>query len=333
MNGDATAAAERDRRVRIAVLTYRRPDDLAAALPRLVEQARSVERARSATAAGTRADLLVVDNDPAGGARAQVEGFAAQHPEASVGYRHEPVPGIAAARNRALDCSADVDLLAFIDDDERPSPHWLRLLLGTYDAAGSAAVVGPVVSEFDQTPDPWIAAGRFFDRLRHRTGATVEVAATNNLLLDLRQVRDLGLAFDVEFGLSGGSDTLFTRTLHRRGGRLVWCDEAVVTDVVPAARTTRAWVLRRALRSGNSWSRTTLALAASPQDRTRARAVLTGRGLVRLGGAGVRLLLGVLVRSPGQRARGARTLARSAGMLSGAWGYVYVEYRRPRAAG
>jgi len=309
-------------KVRIAVLTFRRPDDIAATLPRLVEQARTVTDDR------TTADIVVVDNDPEASARAAVAQLAAESADIAIGYEHEPTPGIAAARNRALDTATDVDLLVFIDDDERPSPSWLSLLLQTYAEHHSAAVVGPVVSEFDETPSDWITAGRFFDRLRRPTGTPVVVAATNNLLLDLHQIRRLGLRFDEAFGLSGGSDTLFTRELDRRGGRLVWCDEAVVTDVVPASRTTRSWVVRRALRSGNSWSRTSLELSGSPAQRTAVRLRLCGQGLVRLAGGGARLAAGVVTRSPGQRARGIRTLARSAGLLSGAWGYVYQEYRR-----
>lgn len=310
-------------RVRIAVLTYRRPHDIGEALPRLVEQARSV------SSDSVVADVVVVDNDPAASARELVTAFAADHADITVVYEHEPTPGIAAARNRALDTAEQADLLVFIDDDERPSPDWLRLLLQTYASERCAAVIGPVVSEFASEPPAWISAGRFFDRLRRPTGAEVDVAATNNLLLDLHQVRRHRLRFDVEFGLSGGSDTLFTRQLRRSGGRLVWCDEAVVTDVVPASRATRSWVMRRALRSGNSWSRTSLALSASPPRRALVRLELTGRGLVRLAGAAARLTVGVATRSQGQRARGARTFARSMGMVSGAWGYVYQEYRRP----
>ena len=41
----------------------------------------------------------MVDNDPQGGAREQVEAYPAEW----VRYVHEPEPGIAAARNRALD--------------------------------------------------------------------------------------------------------------------------------------------------------------------------------------------------------------------------------------
>jgi hypothetical protein len=138
----------------------------------------------------------------------------------------------------------------------------------------------------------------------------------------------LGLDFDLRFGLSGGSDTKFTRELHQRGGRLIWCDEAVVTDVVPAARTTRSWVLRRALRSGNGESTTLLDIASPGSTRLLLRLRLSARGALRLAGGGARFMLGVVTRSLGHRARGVRTCARGLGMLAGAWGYVYHEYRR-----
>jgi succinoglycan biosynthesis protein ExoM len=332
----AAQSPDQPQRVRIAVLTYQRPKDLAEALPRLVEQAARVANE------GMIADIVVVDNDPAGGAQRLVKSFGSAGPATAasdrgstlappiidVRYEHEATPGIAAARNRALTTAGDVDLLVFIDDDERPCDHWLALLLQTYAEHHSAAVVGPVISQFAVEPDPWITAGGFFDRLRRPTGSRVDVAATNNLLLDLHQVRGLGLRFDTEFGLTGGSDTLFTRQLHRSGGRIIWCDEAIVADIVPAARVSRSWVVRRALRSGNSWSRTSLALTAGPVRRMLVRLRLSGRGLVRLAGGFARLSAGALTLSQGRRARGIRTLARGSGMLTGAWGYRYQEYKR-----
>ncbi|CAJ0557430.1 unnamed protein product, partial [Mesorhabditis spiculigera] len=141
------------------------------------------------------------------------------------------LPGIAAARNRALAESVDVDLLVFIDDDERPTSDWLTALLETRIRTGAGGVVGPVVSAFAAPLDPWIADGGFFDRRRLPTGTEVRVAATNNLLLDLRLVRSISLQFDERFSASGGSDSLFTRRYTGAGFTLVWCDEAVVTDV------------------------------------------------------------------------------------------------------
>jgi glycosyltransferase involved in cell wall biosynthesis len=287
--------------VTIAVLTFHRPDDLAAALALLTVQAAQV-------GPGHRAEVLVVDNDPAGSARS-VAAAAGD----SVRYVVEPEPGIAAARNRALDEAAGSDLLAFIDDDERPHDGWLAHLLATHEQTGAALVAGAVVSAFAQPLDPFLQAGDFFRRRRLRTGSTIAMAATNNLLLDLRDVRRLGLHFDVRFGLSGGEDTLFTRQLSRSGAHLVWCDEAVVTDHVPASRLTRGWVLRRALSSGNSVARVELALATGPVQRCRARLISAGRGLPRLAGGTARALWGLLCRSTAHRARGLRSAARGAG--------------------
>ncbi|MCZ2810479.1 glycosyltransferase [Modestobacter sp. VKM Ac-2979] len=307
------------RTVTIGVLTFRRPADLAALLPMLAEQV-----ARAA-ATGHRAEVLVVDNDPAGSGRAVVA--AAGCPV--VRYVLEPEPGIAAARNRVLAESHDRDVLVFIDDDERPRDDWLAQLLGTHRRTGAAAVAGAVVSDFSGPVDPWLVEGGFFVRRRLPTGTPIDVAATNNLLLDLRQLRPTGLRFDVAFGASGGEDTLFTRGIAQRGLTMVWCDEAVVTDVVPVDRATRSWVLRRAFSSGNSVSRVHLALAGSAAARLRVRLSCTGRGLPRLTAGLGRWALGAVTGSVRHRARGLRTAARGAGMVAGAAGHVYQEYGRP----
>ncbi|WP_035874501.1 glycosyltransferase family 2 protein [Cryobacterium sp. MLB-32] len=310
-------------RVLVAVLTYRRPDDLRELLPALIEQVSSLSAHDGATVV-SGAHIVVVDNDPDSAARELVGDFAVRGP---VHYMHEPTPGIAAARNRALDEAGDFDLLVFIDDDERPVAGWLSYLLSTYADLKPAAVVGPVVSRWDTEPSDWVRAGRFFERRRMRTGTTVSLAATNNLLLDLRQVRGLEVRFDARFGLSGGSDSLFTRQLHERGGTMVWCDEAVVIDVVPAERLTSDWVLRRAFRIGNTWSRIHLD-DTTPGRRIAVRTTLVLRGLVRVGGGLLRFLAGVLTGQLAHRARGLRTAARGAGMLTGSAGSVYSEYRR-----
>ncbi|TFD23129.1 MULTISPECIES: glycosyltransferase family 2 protein [Cryobacterium] len=314
-----------DPRVVIAVLTYRRPADLEELLPELLDQAGMVL---------APVEIIVIDNDPDAGARTLVTdtrwvetGEPASTGGTPIRYVHEPTPGIASARNRALQEGQGADLLIFIDDDERPSSHWLVQLLDTYSTYRPAAVVGPVLSQYDIEPDQWIRAGGFFERRRFTTGTPVSLAATNNLLLDLAQVRRLELSFDERFGLSGGSDSLFTRQLHQRGGQMIWCDEAIVIDIVPADRLTREWVLQRAFRMGNTWSRINL------DDTDRAKRVLVrmnlqARGAARLCGGIVRYIAGSLVGQVPLRARGLRTAARGAGMLAGSVGSVYHEYKR-----
>ena len=224
------------RAVTVAMLTFRRPDDLAVAIPRVLAQSSDIDPA---------ATLLIVDNDPAASAADAVAAFA----DPRVRYVHEPRPGIAAARNRALDEVADDGLLIFIDDDERPArrlaaeprrhvrPHG-QCRRGRASRLGLRRRTRPVDRARDASS---IDAACPPER-------RIDVAATNNLLLDMTQVRRLGLEFDEAFGISGGSDTLFSRQLVARGASMVWCDEAVVTDQVPA----RQGHARVGARSGHS---------------------------------------------------------------------------------
>ncbi|MEW1957299.1 glycosyltransferase [Kineococcus sp. NPDC059986] len=303
-------------RVLVAVLTFRRVEELSRLLPVLVGQA------ESATAA--RARVLVVDNDPAGSAEPVVGAHVGD-----VRYVHEPRPGIAAGRNRALAEGAGCDAVVFVDDDEVPAPGWLDALVDAWTRWGCAGVAGPVVSTWEGTLDPWLEASGTFARPRRTTGSVLPGAATNNLLLDLRILRRTGTTFDDAFGLTGGSDTMLTRELVARGEQLRWCDEAEVLEAVPADRLTREFVLRRHLRTGTTWSRVHLALRRRglPGGRTRTGLALRGAALI---GRGAALLVRPRV---ADRSRGACRLASGAGVLLGAIGLRYTEYARPRTPG
>jgi len=301
----------------VCVLTYRRNRELGELLPALIEQA---------ALAGPEASVLVVDNDPDGGAAEVVSSFPA------VRYVHEQEPGIAAARNRALAEASSARYLVFIDDDETPTPDWLGLLLETVRTTQAAAVVGSVESVFEVEPSAWVRAGEFFARRRLTTGTRVREGATNNLILDLEVVRRLGLRFDGEFGLSGGSDTLFTLQLTSSGEELVWCDEALVYDRVPAARTTREWVLRRAFRAGNTLVRCALVLSTTAWSRAAIRVRFGLDGAARTVLGYTQFLIGQLSGRTTLSARGRRRAARGSGMVAGVIGHVHVEYKRETAA-
>jgi glycosyltransferase involved in cell wall biosynthesis len=311
-------------RLTVGILTFRRPDALAAALPVVLSQL-AEQCAVDAGGDVLAAEVLVVDNDPAGSARGIAEGFTDQ----GLRYVIEPRPGIAAARNRVLDETAGSRLLIFLDDDEVPQQDWLAALLRTWRADRPAAVMGRVLSRFDHDLDPWVAAGEFFRRRRMPTGTEIGVAAAGNLLLDLDQVRAAGVRFDPALGLGGGEDTLFTRQLHAAGGRIVWCDESVAVDTVPATRTTRRWVLARSYSQGNTQVVIDLRLASGPAGRALVRIRSVLRGLLRIAGGLARAAAGVITRSLRHRARGWRTACRGAGMITAALGSRYREYARP----
>jgi succinoglycan biosynthesis protein ExoM len=318
-----TAGTER---LVVAVLTYRRPGRIAALVPVLVEQAAALTRRFE----GVAASVLVVDNDAAGtGVAAVAE--AAQAALVPVTAVIEPEPGISAARNRALRAPGDQDLLVFVDDDELPHTDWLLALYTTYRATGAAAVAGPVVSRYDVEPDPWVVAGGFYDRghrLGLHSGDTVPTAATNNLLLDLRVVRRAGLAFDPALGLSGGEDTHFTSSLTAAGGRIVWCAEAVVSDVVPADRLTRSYLLARTAGLASSTVGAALLLAPGRGRRTALRARVLCAGLARGALGALQVARAALQGDVAGNARGRRSLARSRGELRAASGRVLLPYAR-----
>ncbi|WP_369257932.1 glycosyltransferase family 2 protein [Geodermatophilus amargosae] len=303
----------------VAVLTYRRTHRLPALLGALVEQAATLDQ---------RAEVLVVDNDPDGSAAGVVRGWAAR----GVRYVHEPRPGISAARNRALAEAARADVLVFLDDDELPCPGWLARLVGSWRAWGCAAVAGPVSSRLAVPADDWVAGTGVFDRRRETTGALLAGAGAGNLLLDVTQVRRLGLTFDEGLGLVGGEDTLFTHQLVHRGGELRWCDEAEAVESVPADRVTRAWVLRRCFRSAGSWSRAEVSLASGPAGRLALRATLLARAAVRLTQAVLALAAATARRDARARGAAGATLASYAGLVVGALGFVPREYGRVPAA-
>lgn len=301
--------------VGVAMLTYRRPEDLEVAIPALLTQVEAFPGA----------EILIVDNDTEPSAASTVAGWSKDHP---VRYVHEPTPGIAAARNRALDELADRELVIFIDDDERPEPGWLETLVATFREHECVGVAGRVRSRIDGPVDPWIVHGGWFTRPSRVTGQRMPVVATNNLLLDVAAVHRLGVRFDNAFGLTGGSDTVFSLEVSRRGGRFVWCDEAVVVDVVPAARATRRWVVRRAYRSGNSRSRAQIHVTRGRLPRMGVRARLAAGGLARLVAGGLPLAVHTLLRQEARASAATRRAVRGAGMLVGAFGRAVVEYAR-----
>jgi succinoglycan biosynthesis protein ExoM len=311
--------------VTIAVPTYRRPDDLRALIPILLKHANQlVEKCSNSYTVR----ILVIDNDPATSGRAICE----QYSSPLLTYANELHPGIAAVRNRAIAESASSDILVMIDDDERPKDHWLDALLTTWEHSRPALVSGRVIAEYDGQLDPWIAAGEFFRRRNMPTGSEIDAAAAGNVLLDLQQIRAMNLRFQGNLGLRGGEDTLFSRALHRRGGRMIWCAESVIVDQVPASRMTRRWVLTRAWSHGNAAVLTDLALASGSRERAVVRVRRTVGGAARIVAGAGRFGGGLILRSNRHQARGLRTLMRGAGMISGVLGLIYREYARKSEA-
>ncbi|MDO4901448.1 glycosyltransferase family 2 protein [Actinomyces sp.] len=300
-------------RATVAVLTFHRPEQVR-------HTVRVVHAQASATPAWCDADVLVVDNDPSGSGRDAVDSLALPGVHTVI----EAVPGISAGRNRALNeaVSAGRELLLFIDDDGTPAPGWLTLMVERWRETRAAAVAGWVDTHYQTRPSPWILAGGFFERTRFPDYADRPAAACGNLLLDLRQLGDL--RFNGALGLSGGEDTLLTRTLVARGGRIVFARDAVVVDQVATDRVTRRWVLARQISHGNTSGLLDLYFSSNPFARAGVLAGGFGRVVVGLARVG----WGEVTRDLRMNARGWRLAARGAGMVLAGLGLSWNEYAR-----
>ncbi|WP_031254788.1 glycosyltransferase family 2 protein [Curvibacter lanceolatus] len=297
--------------VSVCVCTFRRPELLDGLLSLLAEQRLPAF------------EIVVVDNDPAHSALPVLQAWGERLP---LRFVHLPEPNIAKARNLAV-AQARGAWLAFIDDDERPGPDWLYLLVQAQAASGADGVMAPVLPTYTQATPEWMRDAGLFDRRRFSTGTRVftEDSRTGNVLLRTAMARSLPGPFDPEFGRSGGEDTLFFSLLHRAGFVFVWCDEAVVTEEVPADRARVAWVLRRAYRGAQTFVRVEL-YPLNGRRRTGRALSLALRALLQLGVASL-LALGFSPVAPLRAFHWLRVACAQLGKLSALMGARYLEYR------
>lgn len=299
--------------VAVCILTLQRPTGLT----------QSLRGVAALEVTGLEVHVVVVDNDPAGSARATVDGLRDEVPH-PIRYVIEERRGIPFGRNRAVREARGLgaDLLAFVDDDEVPTPRWLAELVACRDAHGADAVMGPVLPEFEAPPPAWVVQGRFFERDRRPTGTPMTFGTTSNVLVGMDVFGDEETPFAEWLGLTGGDDTHFFHRALLAGRRIVWCDEAPVVETVPPSRVDARWLVRRRYRVGNTLSLCLLDLEDSWPRRLRRAAGASGRVLR----GGLLALLG-LARGRAAVVAGLQVAAYGVGQLTGLTGRHYDEYR------
>lgn len=260
-------------RIDVCVATFRRP-----ALLQVLLESLSGQRLEECISFR----VVVVDNDPDESARATLEALRVRLPYLLV-YETERRRGISYVRNRALEC-ADADYIAFVDDDEFVEPEWLQRLHDAMQRFSADAVFGPVVAILPDAAPAWARSHPSFSRRSRPCGTSLQSGATNNVLIRRSALGEPPQRFDEAFALTGGEDSEFFHRLHLKGGRLVWCDSAVVYEHVSNERLTTRWVYRRALRGGQCFARVFVVrktlLSKSMWFVTKVTQVATGVGLL-----------------------------------------------------
>jgi glycosyltransferase involved in cell wall biosynthesis len=228
--------------ITICICTYHRPELLGQLLN---------EVARQRTNNLFNISIVVADNDEAQSAKRVVREIS-ESISLKVIYCVEPRRNISFARNKTLE-NATGDFIAFIDDDELPDKDWLLNLYNACNKYNVAGVLGPVRPRFVETPPSWILKGKIFERPEHGTGFIVpeRECRTGNVLFRKSIIDGVDPVFRPEFG-TGGGDVDFFKRMIAAGYKFIWCNEAVVHEVVPPSRCKRSFMIKRALLRGKN---------------------------------------------------------------------------------
>ncbi|MGC1522666.1 MAG: glycosyltransferase [Steroidobacteraceae bacterium] len=303
-------------RVSICLATFQRNERLRAVLEDLVRQERLPDQ------------VVVVDNDPGGGARAVVDECRTAGAPFRIDYDVQPIPNIALTRNRP-DELAPGEWAAFIDDDERAPKEWLRKLLEAAQEFQADGVLSPVEPQVPETAPAWIRRGRFYDFPHQPEGAIVPYSGMRfgNLVLRAERLRAEPGPFDIRHGLMAGEDVDLLVRLARHGAKIVWSEKAPVYEPIEPKRLSLHWLLMRALSGGQAFARYTMTGGFRPIGWP-GRILFFVRALLQM-------LLAAAIASVawifGSHHGVAWLIKASAnfGKLTVIWGWRYVAYARP----
>ncbi len=200
---------------------------------------------------GCSVEVVVVDNDIELSGKPIIDELTLSYPY-TIRYISEPQKNISIARNQLL-ANAKGELITFIDDDEVVSTDWFFQLKKAADKFEADVVFGRVISTFPEGTPSWIIKGGFFDRARKNTGTQVSSGACNCTFVKSSIIQEL--RFDECYGLSGGEDADFFHRLHKKGAKLIYCDEAIVSEEVEVQRLNISYLMTRRLRIGSTFSK------------------------------------------------------------------------------
>jgi glucosyl-dolichyl phosphate glucuronosyltransferase len=218
-----------------------------------------------------RWDILVVDNNSNDGTRHVVERFARATGipvtylfEGRQGKSHALNSGVSVARGR---------LIAFTDDDCRPTPSWITDLTAAFERWRCDGIGGRILPDWTAPPPPWLASEpHLHDALAFLTDTEPRKVTTgawerkhgiriwgSNMAFRRSLFDEVGL-FHPCLGPRGkkksvGEETEFVKRAVMAGRTIVFDPTPVVTHIVGHDRMIKGYFRRYAFDSGESKAR------------------------------------------------------------------------------
>ena len=209
--------------------------------------------ARQKTGPEISLEVIVVDNDVEPSAKDYVEATAAKFDQLDLKYVHAPARNISIARNACLD-NATGEWIAFIDDDEVATEHWLQHHYDTAIRDNLDLSFGPVISVYPDHAPGWI---REIDLHSISVGdrRPILTGHTSNAFFKRQHPVIAPLRFSEDRGRSGGEDTQFFHECHLGGAKIDEVKAAVVHEPVADNRLSLDWLVKNKFRSGITYGK------------------------------------------------------------------------------
>jgi len=231
-------------KIALCICTYRRPEGL----NNLFDHLRALNWNQSL-------EIFVADNDQE---RQEghliVQALPADYPWPATSSVVEQ-QGISYNRNRVVSMAlaSSPDLVAFLDDDEWPSPDWLNELVRVQKDQDADAVGGPTLSVFPEGTDESYKSNPYYGAdLNLTDGSPCVLHAAGNFLIKTNILEDMSPEiFSPDFARTGGEDLAFFHIIRKSGHRMYWAANAVVYESVPPERMTPQWIKQRVITVAN----------------------------------------------------------------------------------
>jgi glycosyltransferase involved in cell wall biosynthesis len=236
--------------VSVIICTYNRSFWLRNCLESLVEQCRNANLV----------EVLIIDNNSSDDTRKVAEEYTSQLP--NFRYFIEKTQGLSHGRNRGY-WEAQGDLVAYIDDDARAHPDWVKSIIRFFEKHAQVTGVGGPYNAFSTVPIPdWFPKeyGRRSLGEETREIRDDEWISGTNMIFRKQALEEIG-GFDMSLGMTGskisyGEETNLVRRMQAKGMQIYYCPAIVVDHAILPYKLSLRWLLMSNYSSGKDGVKT-----------------------------------------------------------------------------
>jgi GT2 family glycosyltransferase len=199
-------------------------------------------------------EVLVVDNNSTDNTARVVQEFSDRSPR--VKYVFEGAQGLSHARNRGIK-EAQGQIVAYIDDDAKAHPDWVKTIIRFFERTPDASGVGGPYYAFSSiTIPPWFPKEYGSKSLGSETRLLQdgEWLSGTNMVFTKSALVEIG-GFDTSIGMTGakisyGEETNLVNRMREYGMQVYYCPEMSVDHAILPYKLKLSWLLHSNFSNG-----------------------------------------------------------------------------------